>query len=278
MPAPIGLIAGNGMLPLFEARGIRAAGRGCFCVGFAGQTHPDLRRACDRFRPVGFIRLGQWIRTFQRWGVREAVMVGGVSKARMYDPLRLVRQIPDARALRLWYRELRHDKRDQTVLAALAAELARSGIELIDTTRYIPDHLAVPGSMTRREPTARQHADIAFGWPILMQMNDLDIGQAIAVKERDVIAVEAIEGTDAMIRRAGDLCRSRGWTLLKGPRPEKDMRFDVPTVGVATIEALAAAGAGCLALAAGRTILVDKPAVLAAADKAGIAVVGVEEP
>lgn len=164
------------------------------------------------------------------------------------------------------------------MLGALADELGRGGITLIDTTRYIPEHLAGEGVLTRRGPTAAQQADIDFGWPVLMRMNDLDIGQAIAVKNRDIVAVEAIEGTDAMIRRAGELCRGfrgGGWVLLKGPRPDKDMRFDVPTVGVQTIQALKDAGAKVLAVAAGKVILADKPALLKAADDAGVVVVGV---
>jgi hypothetical protein len=272
--APLGLIAGNGTLPRLEARGMRAAGRRVCCVGLAGSFDPQLPRECDAFASAGLIRLGRWIRLMRRWGVREAVMVGGVRKARMYDPLAIARQLPDLRAAMLWYRVLRHDKRDQTVLRAVADELAGEGITLIDTTRYIPEHLADTGVMAGRM-TARLEADIAFGWPILMRINALDIGQAIAVKDHDVIAVEAIEGTDATIRRAGELCRSGGWTLLKGPGPEKDMRFDVPTIGVATLDALKAAGARALVVASGRVILADKAQVTRAAERHGITLVGV---
>ena len=176
----------------------------------------------------------------------------------------------------LWYRVLRHDRRNQTVLGAVADELSRHGIELIDSTPlHFRSTWAEPGVMTRRALSSEQQADLDFGWPVLMRMNDLDIGQAIAIKDRDIIAVEAIEGTDAMIRRAGELCRSGGWMLLKGPRPDKDMRFDVPTIGEQTIGNLKRAGAACLAVAAGKVILADKPKVLAAADAAGITIVGV---
>ncbi len=277
MSDPIGLIAGRGVVPVLEARGMRAAGARVVCVGLRGQYEAGLPGECDAFAEAGVARPGRWVGLLRRWGAREAVMIGGVRKAKMYGPWLWLREAPDLRALRLWYRELRHDRRNQTVLRAVAGELSRSGIELIDSTRYIPEHLAAAGPMTRRRPTAAQEADVAFAWPILMRMNDLDIGQAIAVKDRDVIAVEAIEGTDAMIRRAGELCRRGGWTLLKGPKPDKDMRFDVPTVGVETIESLASAGGTCLAVAAGKVILADKPAVLAAAERAGVAVVGVAE-
>jgi len=272
----VGLIAGQGRLPLLVAAGARESGRRVSCVGLAGQYDAELPAACDDFRRVGLVRLGQWIRALRGWGVTEAIMVGGVRKARMHDPLRLFRQIPDWRAVSLWYRHLRHDRRNAAVLRAVAEELARHGIRLIDSTTYIPDHLAVPGVMTRVQPTAAQRADIEFGWPLLAQTVELDIGQSIAVRDRDVVAVEAVEGTDAMIARAGELCRARGWTLLKTASSRHDRRSDVPTIGVQTIQAMASAGGGCIALGTGRVILVDRPSVLAAADRAGIAVVGVE--
>lgn len=279
LPEPIGLIAGGGRLPFLEAQGIRAAGREVACLGLLGQFDADLPAVCDRFATSPVIRLNKWVRQFRRWGVREAVMVGLVRKDRlMYDPLRFVRHIPDWRAAKLWFNTLRHDRRDQKMLSAVADELQRCGVTLIDTTRYIPEHLAGAGCMTRRTPAAAQQADIDFGLPILLRMNELDVGQSIAIKDCDVVAVEAMEGTDRMIERAGQVCRSGGWTLVKGPRPDKDMRFDVPTIGVQTIDRLRAAGAGCLAVAAGKVILTDKPELLAAAEDARIAVVGYEIP
>ena len=276
MDRPIGLIAGQGRLPILTARGIRDAGRRVACVGLAGQFDGELPALCDDFKTAGLIRLGQWIRTLRRWGVEQAVMVGRVSKARIYDPLRVVRQLPDWRAAKLWYRVLRHDKRNDALLGAVADELKRGGVTLIDSTLYIPQHLADEGVMTRTQPSAGQRADIAFGLPIARRMGDLDVGQSIAVRDREVIAVEAIEGTDAMIRRAGELCRLGKWTLIKLAKPNQDMRFDVPVVGVQTIENLKANGATCLAVEAGKVILIDKPDVIAAADRAGVAVVGVQ--
>ncbi|MHC4948906.1 MAG: LpxI family protein [Planctomycetota bacterium] len=275
--SPVGLIAGQGRLPLLVAEGMRAAGARVCCVGLRDQYDRTLPDACDAFAAAGLLRPGRWIRLLRRWGVREAVMVGRVAKTRMHDPLRLVRQLPDWRAVNLWYRRLRHDRRDAAVLAAVADELARSGITLIDSTTYIPGHLATAGVMTRRGPSAEQAADVEFGWPLLAEVARLDIGQAMAVRERDVIAVEAVEGTDGMIARAAALCRRSGWTLLKTARAGHDMRSDVPSIGVGTIERLAAGGAGCAALGVGRVILIDKPAVLAAADAAGIAIVGVDD-
>jgi len=272
---PIGLIAGEGRLPVLTAQGIRAAGRRVACVGLWGQYDDDLPGACDDFRTVGLVRMGKWVRVLRGWGVSDTVMVGRVKKSRMYDPLRWFRQIPDWRAIRLWYRTLRHDKRNQALLTAVADELARGGVQLIDSTQYIPDHLAADGVMTRTLPSPEAQADIDFARPLVAQLGALDIGQSIAVKEREVVAVEAIEGTDAMIERAGQLCRMGQWTLIKTAGPHKDMRFDVPVVGVQTIEKLKANHATCLVVEAGKVILIDKPKVLAAADQAGIAIVGV---
>jgi DUF1009 family protein len=272
---PIGLIAGQGRLPLLVARGMKEAGARVCCIGLRDQYDLQLPEFCHEFRAVGLLRLGQWVRTFRRWDVREAVMVGGVSKRRMHERWRVFRQMPDWRAAVLWYRHLRHDRRNAAVLRALAEELGRNGITLIDSTAYIPDQLAAEGVMTRTQPSAGQRADIEFGWPLLVQTVELDIGQSIAVRDRDVIAVEAVEGTDAMIERAGELCASSGWTLLKTAKREHDMRADVPTIGLGTIERAAKAGCGCIALGAGRVILVDRAAVLKAADEMKIAVVGV---
>ncbi|MCE9620443.1 MAG: UDP-2,3-diacylglucosamine diphosphatase LpxI [Planctomycetes bacterium] len=272
---PLGLIAGNGHLPLLVARGARAAGRRVVAVGLRDQFDAALPPLCDQFATAGWLRIGRWIRLLRNAGVREAVMVGGVSKRRMHDPFRVIKQIPDFRAARLWYRRLRHDRRNAAVLAAVADELASSGVTLMDSTTYIQDHLATAGVMGSVAPSEAQRADIAFGWPIIAQVCELDVGQAIAVRDRDTIAVEAVEGTDAMIDRASTLCRSRGWTLLKTSSRAHDRRADVPTVGVATIERLARAGGTCLALGAGRVILVDKPAVIASADRLGVALVGV---
>jgi DUF1009 family protein len=261
------------------ARGIRASGKEAFCVGLRDQWEEGLPGECAEFREAGVLQIGKWIRLFRRAGITEVTMVGRVSKKRMHDPwliLKALRDMPDLRTIDLWLRKLRHDRRSATLLTAVAEDLASQGVHLIDSTRYIPEHLASEGPMGRVQPDARAQGDIAFGWPLLEKVGGLDIGQAISVRDRDVIAVEAVEGTDAMIARSGELCRAKGWTLLKSARPGHDMRADVPTIGVQTIDSLAKAGAGCVAVGVGRVILVDKPAVIAAADRAGIAIVGVK--
>lgn len=272
----LGLIAGQGVLPILVARGMRASGATVHAVGLRDQYDAELPACCDTFQTAGIAQLGRWVRLLKRAGATEAVMVGRVAKARMHDPLRLLRQLPDWRAINIWYRRLRHDHRNAALLAAVADELERSGVRLIDSTTHIAEHLAAPGVMGRVEPTADQRADIEFGWRLLTQLIGLDVGQSIAVRDRDVIAVEAVEGTDAMIDRAGALCRAKGWTLLKTASPDHDMRADVPSIGPATIERLAAAGAGAVAVGAGRVIMLDRPTVIETADRHGIALVGVE--
>jgi DUF1009 family protein len=272
----LGLIAGEGRLPLLVAQGMRDRGFRVACVAFRGHAHPELQACCDEFAEVSLYRMGSWMKHLRRWNATEAIMVGGVAKTRMHDPWRFVRNIPDWRALRLWYRRLRHDKRDRAVLTAVADELQQGGIELIDSTTHISEHLANAGTFGNVAPTAAQKADIEFGWPLLQTSADMGVGQAMAVRECDVIAVEAVEGTAAMIQRAGELCRTRGWTLLKTASNDHDMRADVPTIGVKTIEQLVAAGAGALALGAGRVILLDREAVVQACDKAGIALFGMD--
>ena len=263
-------------MPLATAEGIRAAGRKVVCVGIRDQYDPALPGMCDAFKTAGLIQIGRWIRCLRRWGADEAVMVGKVVKVRMYDPFYLFRQMPDWRAARMWFGRLRHDKRNDAILSAVADTLAAEGITLIDTTRYIPQELAEEGVFTHAQPTAAQRADIEFALPVIHRMADLDVGQSIAVKDREIIAVEAIEGTDRMIARAGELCRRGGWTLVKIAKPQQDMRFDVPVIGLHTIENMQKAGGRCIAVEAGRTIVLDKARTIEAANREGIAIIGVK--
>jgi DUF1009 family protein len=270
------LIAGEGVFPILVARGARAAGRKVVCTAFAGHAWPDLPQECDAFRWVSILRINQWIKFLQKAGCTEAIMVGRVQKTGMYDRWRYFRYIPDLRTLSVMIRIIRRDKRPNTILMALVDELAKAGITLMDSTQYTTDHLSTPGVMGRHQPTAQQWEDIRYGYDICRTISRLDIGQSIAVIDRDVIAVEAVEGTNAMIERAGKFCRSGGWTLIKVANSKQDMRVDVPTVGTVTIEKLAAARAGCVLLEPGKTILLEKPKVLELADRYKIAVVGWE--
>lgn len=275
-PTGIGLIAGGGLLPITIARGLRAQGHRVHGLGLSNQYDPQLPKLCETFAEVGLLRVGTWGKILQSEGVRHAIMVGRVDKAKiMHDPWRVVRNIPDWRTIRLWFHELRHDKRSHVLLRAVADELHKFGVSLLDSTLPIPDQMAHVGVMTHTQPTPEQRADIDFVWPMLGEVLRLDIGQSIAIRERDVIAVEAVEGTDRMIERVARVCRARGWTLVKGARAGHDRRSDVPTIGATTIEKLAAAGGGCLALAAGDVIMLEKERVIDLADELGVAIVGV---
>lgn len=274
--APLGILAGAGELPKLVARNARAAGRRISIVGLRGSAESDLRELADRFRWAGVVRLGRWIRAFKRDGCREIVMVGRVRKTKMFAAARWVQwlqYIPDWTAIRLWYFHVR-DKRNDSLLSAVADELARKGLILIDSTRYCGEAMAGEGLLGGPRPSAAMQGDIEFAWPLAKQIAALDIGQAVTVKEREILAVEAIEGTDQLIERTGRLCPAGGWTLVKVAKPNQDMRFDVPTIGPLTIENLCKARAAGIVVEAGKTIVLERERTLALAERGGITVLG----
>ncbi len=274
-PGPtLGVIAGAGQFPFMVVEGARKAGCRVVVVGLRGLADPALRELADEFHWVGVLRIGSWIRNFTRHKVRRAIMAGYVRKQVMYGHFALLRMLPDHLFLKLWLFDL-PDKRNDTVLGGVADLLKSRGILLQNATEYCGESLALEGVLGRRTLSAALCRDIDFGWRIAKEMGRLDIGQSIAVKETEVVAVEAIEGTDRMIERAGQLCPKGGWTLIKVAKPDQDMRFDVPTVGPDTIESLRRNGAGALVIEAGKTVIVEREKMLAAADRHGIAVVGV---
>ena len=277
MGEPIGIIAGGGRLPMVIAEGMRAAGRQVCVIGLRGHCSREILDMADRCTTAGTMRVGSWIRACKRFGVKEAVLVGRVDKAGMHVPFRFIRNIPDLRTIDIWYRRLRHDKRSAHLLRVVSDELSSKGITLIDSTTYIPDHMATPGVLTDKPIPAPVLEDVRFGWSILLQTVELEIGQAITVRERDVIGVEAVEGTDRLISRTQELCPRGNWVLLKTASRNHDMRTDVPTIGLQTIEKLAASGGTCLAVGSGRVILLDKPKVIEAANRAGITIIGIDE-
>ena len=279
MTTTTAIIAGQGELPCLVAEGIHAAGRSVLGIGLRDQYVPNFPSSCDEFVEVGVMQPGRWIRAARRHKIEDAIMIGRVSKRRMHEKSLIrhaISEMPDLYAINLWYRRLRHDRRSSVLLRTLADDLANKGLILVDSTTYLESHLASEGVMTSSPLTPSASGDIDFGWPLLVESSRLHIGQAIAVRNRDVISVEAVEGTDAMIRRTKELCPREGWTLMKTAAADHDMRADVPTIGLQTIESAAASGCSCIALGAGRVILADKPKVLAAADEAGITIVGIK--
>jgi len=251
--------------------GAQRAGCHVTVVGLRGFADERLRQAADAFRWAGLARLGRWIRILKRGGVQSVILAGSVEKSRMFGRLRLLNLLPDLTSLRIWFLTIR-DKRNDTVLAAVADEFARHGIIMQDCVEYSAEHMAPEGVLTKARPTSAQLKDAEFGWRIAKEMGRLDIGQSIAVKETEVIAVEAIEGTDKMIERAGQLCRHGGWTLVKVAKPNQDMRFDVPTVGPETIANLAKNRAKMLVIEAGKTLIIEREEMLTTANRAGITV------
>jgi DUF1009 family protein len=276
-PRPaIGLLAGSGRFPILFAEAARRQGLRVACVGIRYEAHESLADLCDSFQVVGVSKLGGMIRAFKRKGVGRVVMAGKVTKNVMYTPMRVVRLWPDLRMINFWFNTLRADKRDDSILLGVISEFARDGMSFASALEYCPELLVKKGIRTRRRPTEAEWKDVAFGWGLAKEMGRLDVGQSVAVKERAAIAVEAIEGTDRCIERAGNLCRAGGWTLVKVAKPQQDMRFDVPTVGVSTVENLHKAGAKVLAVEANMTIVIDEPDVVALADRHGISIIAVD--
>jgi DUF1009 family protein len=230
------------------------------CVAVADHADPQLRAICQDFQWVGWGSLGRAIKFFRRCGVQHATMAGKFHKVLLYQPGTWWRHLPDWKFIQTFYRFLvshAPDNKDDTLLGALTDAFAAEGIVFQPATDFAPELLVKQGQISGRPPSAAQQKDIEFGWNIAKQMGALDIGQSVCVKDRAVLAVEAIEGTDACILRAGKLCSKRGFTVVKVAKPQQDMRFDVPTVGVSTLRTMLAAGAGVLAIEAGRTILLD---------------------
>jgi DUF1009 family protein len=264
------------------AEALKRQGCEVHCVGLAGHADERLADICDSFIMSGLARMGRHIRHFRRLGVTRATLAGKVFKHRvLFRRLGWLRLLPDLRTIKAFFPLFVLRKRncsDDTLLLVVVNEYARSGITMAPATDFAPQLLARAGTLTTRGPTKAEMADIEFGWPLAKEMGRLDIGQAVAVKGRAILAVEAVEGTDACIRRAGQLCPQGGFTVVKVAKPQQDMRFDVPTIGVGTIESLVAAGASALAIEAGKSIVVDEVAVIDLANRHRLAIMSLNAP
>lgn len=270
---PLGLLAGGGRYPVVVAEKAKELGLPVVCVALRDNATEELRPLVDRFYWAGVARLGRMIRCFKKEGVRTAVMAGKVQKTAMHTPWRIFRLLPDWRMIRFWLFRGRRDNKDDSILLGVIKEFAMDGITFTSALDICPELLVKPGVLTRRKPTTREEEDIAFGWELAREMGRLDVGQSVAVKERAVLAVEAIEGTDRAVLRAGELCPAGGFVVVKVAKPHQDMRFDVPTVGVSTIESLHQAGGRVLAVEADKTILIDREQTVSLADRHGISIV-----
>ena len=272
----IGLIAGNGRFPLLVLDAARAAGYEVVVIAIKEETSPEIEtRGAASIHWLSLGELSNLIEAFQREGVHRAIMAGQVKHKQIFSAIR-----PDWRLAKLLLSLT--TRNTDSLLGAVAKVLADEGITLENSTWLLEPLLIKPGVLTRRAPTEQERKNMDYGRSVARQLAQHDIGQTVVIAESACVTVEAMEGTDATIERAGSLMRrlddaastlSRSLTVVKVAKPAQDMRFDVPVIGLATIEAMAHAGATCLAVEAGRTLLFDAAAILAAADRAGIALI-----
>jgi DUF1009 family protein len=262
----IGLLAGVGRLPVEFARAASGMGFTVIAVGVVPGADPDLATAAAKYHAIGVGELARIIATLKEEGVSEVTMLGKVTKELLFSGAVKL----DDRARKLLAGLT--DNSDDTIMLALVRELAQEGIGVLDQTALIRALMPAPGLITRRPPTAAEEADMEFGFQMAKEIGALDIGQTVVVKNRAVLAVEAIEGTDACIRRGSQLGRG-GAVVAKVAKPAQDSRFDVPAVGTDTIRAMIEGGASALVIEAGRTLLVDRAKVAALANENNIAII-----
>jgi DUF1009 family protein len=318
-----GLIAGNGKFPLLVLEGARRAGAALSVIAIHEETDHEIDRIAERVQWVGIGQLGKMIRFLKSEGVEKAIMAGQVKHVQIFS-----RAVPDARMLKMLLKLPRRNT--DSLIGAVAEELSSEGIELIDSTYFLQDYLPQIGTLTEREPDARERADIEYGLEIVREVARLDLGQTVVVRGKACVAIEAMEGTDVTIRRAGELTQGssneplstepaapaledtakdfdkigktragqavkgglvRGLsdlmrgkranlaggrlTVVKLAKPAQDMRFDVPVIGVPTIEAMIESGATCLCISAGKTLMFDREALISLANQNKIAIVAV---
>ncbi len=268
MSENIGLIAGKGQFPLLFAQAARQQGAAVIAVAHRGETDPALESLVAELHWIHVGQLSKIIRIFKAAGVRQAVMAGGISRGRLFREFR-----PDWRALSVIRRA--GAGQDDRLLRAVADEMAQAGITIAPSTLFLQDLLAPPGPLSRRSPTPGELEDVNLGLYAAKELGRLDIGQCVVVRRQVVVALEAIEGTDETIRRGGALA-GPGAVVVKVSKPDQDLRFDVPAVGLSTIETMRQVKAAVLAVEAGLTLIFDRPEMVKAADQAGIAVWGLK--
>lgn len=261
----LGLIAGNGKFPFMVLEGARKSGAQVAVAAIREETDPEIELLADRCTWIGIGQLGRMIRFFKDEGVEKAIMAGQVKHVQIFS-----RAVPDVRMLKVLLKLPRRNT--DSLIGAIATELEKEGIELIDSTHFLQDYLPKAGSLTKRQPDNQEREDIEYGLEIAREIARLDLGQTIVVRAKACVAIEAMEGTDETIRRAGTLAHGR-LTVVKIAKPDQDMRFDVPVVGVPTIEAMVAAGATCLCITAGKTLMFDRDEMIRLANEKKIAVV-----
>lgn len=261
-----GLIAGNGDFPFLAIEGARKQGESLAVVAIKEETDKRIEQTADKFVWVGIGQLGRMISFFEDEGVSKVMMAGQVKHVQLFSGA-----VPDVRMLKMLWNLPRRNT--NSLIGGIAAELEKDGIELIDSTYFLKDHLAGKGVLTKRKPNDIELENIEYGLQIAGEIARLDLGQTIVVRAKACVAVEAMEGTDATIARAGTLANGK-LTVVKVAKPDQDMRFDVPVIGVPTIETMIEAGATCLSASSGKTLIFNRDAMIELADKHKIAIIG----
>ena len=262
----VGLLAGVGKLPVEFMRAAKQLGHEVVVIAVVSDVEPELAAEADAYYEINVAKLDKVIKTLKKNGVAKVTMIGKVTKEILFKGLKF----PDWRAIKL-LAKLRNRK-DDTIMLAIVEELAKDGLEVVDQTLYLKPLMPSCGVLSRRKPTASEEDDIRFGFVTAKAMGGMDIGQTVVVKHKAVMAVEAIEGTDACIRRGGQLGRG-GVTVAKSAKPKQDMRFDVPGVGPDTVDSMIEAGAVALVIEAGKTLVVDRDRMVEKADQHGMTIV-----
>ncbi len=265
LKSPLGIVAGGGQFPILCARAARKLGLKVVAVGFNGETDPLLENEVDLLHWLYIGQLERLIKVLKKAGTRQVLFQGTITKKRIFRDVR-----PDLRALILWSKIRR--RLDDNILRAIASELEAEGLEVIPSTTLLPDLVAPKGVLTKRSPSKDQWQDIHFGLELAKKIGELDIGQCIVVKDRTVLAVEAIEGTDSTIKRGGEL-GGKDTVVVKVCKPNQDIRFDLPSVGLKTIETMEKVKAKVLAVEAGKTLIFDRDKVIELANSLGIIIV-----
>ncbi len=251
------------------ARAAKEKGREVVIAAHKGESWPDIEKAADSICWVKLGQLGRIIKFFNSLGVREAVLLGTITKTKIFKDV-----LPDLKGITLWNKI--DARQDDAILRAVADALEKEGIKVLPSTMYLQQLLFPKGILTSKKPSLSQAEDITFGWEIARAVGRLDIGQCVVVRDRTVLAVEAIEGTDATIKRGGSLGKENA-VVVKVKKPDQDFRFDLPAIGMTTIESLKEVNAKVLAVEADQALLFDGEAVIRRANEAGIVVVGIEE-
>ena len=265
----IGVIAGGGQFPLLFAKAAHSQGLKVYAAAHQGETDETLEDHVERLQWVKLGQLGKIIDFFKQEGIRKAVFIGSITKINIFRDVR-----PDLKGLGLWNKI--NIKQDDAILRAVADRLEKDGIEVVASTGYVPELLFPKGILTSKKPTKDQMSDVVFGWEIARSLGNLDIGQCVVVGGGSILAVEAIEGTDATIKRGSGLGQGNT-VVVKVCKPNQDERFDVPSIGVETIKTMSEAGARVLAIEAGKAIVFNRQEMIELADQHGIVIIGLDK-